>query len=571
MNIKHRILLGVGILFLLGTGAMVHAQDAVSTTNQSIAATTMQAGRDTATGIGNAATEVAGTVKHGGTVVVEKSHWVWSDAVQPAFHRMITALPTVFKALFLLLAFWVLARIAGAIVTKLMGFTKVDDRAARDWGFEKVLVGPKGEKRSIARLTGGIVKWIILLFGFVAFFSALNLTLVAGPLQHALDRIVEAIPSLLKAAVILFVYWAVAAIVRLGLTKSLNAIGFDERVKRFYPTREVNGQTVGAATMLARLVFYVILLVGIPPFLEALGQQSLVAPLQEMLAKVLGFLPNLVAAVIIFFVGRLVATIVREIVVNFLSAAGADAGAEKLGVAKLLGEKKISQVSGFIVYLFIMIPIAISAIDSLQVRAISEPMTNMLALILAAVPAILVAVLILLVGYAIARFVKTLVEAFLGGIGFDRLPEKLGLPFLNPGEGRATLSSIGGTVVMFIVLLLTAQQALASLGLVSLTNFVAWVIAYLPSLAAGLVILLGALSLGRYVGKLAGDASEGSGFGVFIGAVAKYAIIFLGVGMALTQLGVSKAVVTSTVSMVFGAAALALGLAFGLGGRDRAK
>jgi small-conductance mechanosensitive channel len=96
-------------------------------------------------------------------------------------------------------------------------------------------------------------------------------------------------------------------------------------------------------------------------------------------------------------------------------------------------------------------------------------------------------------------------------------------------------------------------------------------VAYLPNLAVGLLILLIALSLGRFAGKLVSDASKGSGSGVWVGGVAKYAIIFLGAGMALTQLGVSKEIVTATVSMVFGAAALALGLAFGLGGRDRAK
>jgi small-conductance mechanosensitive channel len=257
--------------------------------------------------------------------------------------------------------------------------------------------------------------------------------------------------------------------------------------------------------------------------------------------------------------------------VNFLSAAGADTGAEKLGFGKVLGQKKISQIGGLIVYLFIIIPIVISAIDSLQIKVISEPMTAMLERILGAVPALLVAVIILVIGYAIACFVKRVVQNFLSGVGFDQLPEKLGLSFLKPGDGRATLSSIGGTVVMLVILLLTAQQALELLGMFSLANFIVWVIAYLPNLAAGLIILLAALSLGQFVGRLASGAAQGSSYSALIGRVAKYAIIFLGASMALNQLGVSKEIVTATVSMVLGAAALAFGLAFGLGGRDRAK
>jgi hypothetical protein len=574
MDMNRRIAVGLGILCLLAAGTVVIAQDVAvpkPAADQSVVATTVQAGQDTVTGMGEAAVETAGAVKSGGTHVAKQGHRVWTDAIAPAFQRMIAALPALLKALVLLLAFWILARVAGAVVTRLLSITKVDDRAAHDWGFEKVLAGSDGHARSIARLAGGLIKWIILLFGFVAFFNALNLELVASPLQHALDRIVGVIPSLLKAAVILFVYWAVAAVVRLGLTKSLGAISFSERVKKYFPPREINGQTVGAGAMLGRLAFYVILLVGIPPFLEALGQEALVSPLQAMLAKVLAFIPNIVAAVIIFFVGRLIATIVREVVVNFLSAAGADTRVEKIGVGKMLGQKKISQISGVIVYLFIIIPVVIAAIDSLQIKAISGPMTGMLAQILAAVPFILAAAIILIVGYAIARFLKDVTRNFLAGIGFDQLPNKLGLPFLKTGEGRETLSSIGGTVVMLIVLLLTLQQALAMLGLIALAAFVEWVIAYLPNLAVGLIILLAALSLGQFVGRLAGSASKGSDYGVLVGRVAKYIIIFLGASMALNQFGVSKEIVTATVSMVLGAAALAFGLAFGLGGRDRAK
>jgi hypothetical protein len=290
-----------------------------------------------------------------------------------------------------------------------------------------------------------------------------------------------------------------------------------------------------------------------------------------MLSKALAFLPNIVAAAIIFFIGRIVATIVREVVVNFLAASGADAGAERMGFGKMLGAKKLSGVVGTIVYFFIIIPVIVSAVDSLQITAISDPVKGTLEQVLAAVPSVLVAAIIVAVGYAIAKIVKGLVVSFLSGVGFDLLPDKLGLKFLKPKEGGATLSGVAGTVVLVIILLLTAQQALASLGLVQLAQFCEWIVDYLPQLAMGLVILLAALSLGQFVGRLAGDAAKGSGHGQVIGQVAKYAVIVLGVGMALDQLGISEQIVTAAVSMVLGGSALALGLAFGLGGKDKAK
>ena len=124
------------------------------------------------------------------------------------------------------------------------------------------------------------------------------------------------------------------------------------------------GQSRSLAKLAGGVVKWVILFFGIPPFLQALGQQALVAPLQQMLGKTLAFLPNIVAAAIIVFVGGMIAMIVREVVASFLAATGADAGAERLGFGRIFGRKKLSRVAGAIAYSFIIVPIIMSALDT---------------------------------------------------------------------------------------------------------------------------------------------------------------------------------------------------------------
>lgn len=160
-----------------------------------------------------------------------------------------------------------MALFVGAAITKLLSLTKLDNRAATEWGLESMLEGPQGERRSIEKMAGGVVKWVILLFGFVAFFNALNLQMVAGPLQNVVDKIVGIIPNLLKAAVILFIYWAVATLAKMGITKGLNAVRFDERASAYLKPREVKGELVGSSGLVGRLLFYVILLFGLCLFL----------------------------------------------------------------------------------------------------------------------------------------------------------------------------------------------------------------------------------------------------------------------------------------------------------------
>lgn len=558
---KHRSLIwGVLAWLAVGglTGVMAQETEAVSP---------VQTGKDVVQGVGSAVADVSGAVRSGSGEVLEQGRKLWQEAIMPMLQRTMSAVPTLVKALVLLLGFWIVAKLVGAGVRKLFNLTRLDERAAKDWGLNNLLKRSDGSMASVGDLIGGVVKWVILLIGFVAFFNALNLEMVAGPLQGIVDSIAKVVPSLLKAAVILFAYWAVASIARFALAKLLSALKFDERAGRF-----VKGDGKQPPSQIAgRLLFYVILLFGVPPFLQALGQDAIVAPLQDMLSKALAFIPNIIAAGIILVIGNIVAVIVREVVSSFLAAAGADKLSERLGVSAIFGKQKLSGLAALIAYVFVIVPIVISALDALQIQAIAVPVRNTLEQVLAAIPAILVASVVVFIGYAVARFVRQLVQNLLSGIGFDTLPSRIGLNFLAPREGRQSLSAIIGTVVMVIILLLVASQAFSSLGLGQLAGLTDQFVGYLPSLFIGIIILLAALSLANFVAGVVSQAAGASPYAATLGKVARFAIVFLGAGMALDELGVSEQIVTVAVTAVLGGAALAIGLAFGLGGKDRAK
>ncbi len=514
---------------------------------------------------------VTQTVGETASQVAEQGGAVWREMLMPMWERLATGLPTILKALALLLVFWIAAIALGALVRKGLQLTKIDDRAADDLGLGTLLETEDGGRRSLASLAGTAVKWIVLAFGFLAFFDALELGMVAGPLQNVLDKVTGVIPSLLQAIVILGVYWVVATILKIASTKGLEAVGFDDKAGKYVASREIQGEQVGPSGLVGRLLFYIVLLFGIPPFLDALGQESLVAPLRGMMSKVLEFLPNIIGALILLFIAKIVATIVREIVSNFLAAVGADGFGARLGIGRDEEGRKLSEIGGAVAFFFILVPILVAAVDSLQIKAISEPVKTTLQQLLSAIPLLFVAIVIVTIGYFIAKAVRGIVETFLSGVGFDALPGKLGLQFLAPKEGGTSLSSIGGTVVMAIILLLTAEQALATLELGELSSLVGGLLGYLPNLFVGVAIILAALSLGTYVGKLLTEILAGTEHGAVVSTVAKYAIVFLGFSMGLSQLGVGREIVQVAVSAVLGGTALALGLAFGLGGRERAK
>ncbi len=526
--------------------------------------------RQTVAAMQDATVESADAMTRGATGVAEQSEQLWHQALLPMWQRMAQAIPSLAKALLVLLIFWLVAMILGRVVRRLLQLTKIDDKAAKDWGLAGLLnQGEGAEPLSIAEVAGRLVKWTILLFGLVAFFQALDLNMVAEPLQNVAGSITGIIPSLLEALVILIAYWVVASLVKIGLTKLLTIAKFDQRSGK-YLVKDVDDQEATSPTVtIGRLAFYLVLLFGLPPFLEALGQTALVRPLTAMLGKTLAFVPNIVAALILFLIGKMIATIVREVVSNFLAASGIDSRAKKL--TQNLGSRRLSEIVGSVVYFFILVSVLVAAVDSLSISAIADPVKSTLERLLTAVPLMFVAVVVMFIGYAVARAVREVVEAFLKGIGFDRYPEQFGLSFLAPKEGRPALSATGGTVVMAIILLLTAEQALATLQLDQLSTMVGALIGYLPSLIAGVAMILVALALSGLASRLVGDALGEAPQARIAVPVVRVAIIFLGVSMGLAQLGVGEQIVMIAVAAALFGAALALGLSFGMGGRRKAE
>lgn len=508
-------------------------------------------------------------MREGAQTLVDQGAGMWNQVLLPMWQRLATALPVLAKAILILILFWLAALLLQAAVKKLLDMTTVDERTIEAWGLSSLLRREDGSSRSFSDLAGAVVKWTVLLFGFVAFFQALDLEMVAKPLQGVAESIVGVIPGILQAAVILLVYWIISSAVRALLRRAMVAANFDQRAERYFGAPDESEKRTPPSSALSNLAFYLILLFGLPPFLEALGQAALIRPLASMLEKGLSFLPNIFAALMIFLIGKLVAVIVREVVGNFLSASGVDAKAEQLGIN--LGSTPVSRAVASIAYFFVLISIIVAAVESLGITAISDPVKQTLEKLLGAVPQILVAMIVLAAGWVVARAVREITRAFLEGIGFNQYPERFGLSFLNKGTTAPDLATLGGHAVMAVILLLTAEQAFATLGLDQLAAMIAALLAYLPNLLAGTAIILISLSLSSLASSWILESLGDSPTSRIGATILKYAIIFLGLSMGLSQLGVGEQIMTVAVAATFSAVALALGLAFGFGGRQKAK
>jgi hypothetical protein len=518
--------------------------------------------------------------------------------VQDLLQNLLAFLPNLLAAVLILLVGWIIAAIAKSVVKGILNRTNIDNRIAAG------IVGrsDSGELPRVEELIANLVYWIILLFTFVAVLQALQLEAVSRPLGGFLNQVVGFIPRLLGAAIFLGIAWLVATVVKLVTTRGLHAARLDERLNQRPPagtTQPPNqlslSETIGNA------LYWFIFLLFLIPILDTLGLQQALRPIENLVNQILSALPNILVAIIIAAAGWLLATVVRRIVTNLLTSTGIDQAGTRFGLRTSAGGQTLSGIIGTIVYVLILIPVAIAALQQLQIRAISDPAVSMLQQILNALPAIFTAALILIVAYFLGRFVSDLVTNILSSIGFNNIFSVLGLPspsrrrtstppprYPDPGAvpppstGQQTViqrdgttpvqlstrtpSEVVGIIVLVGIMLFATVTAVNILGIPALTALVSGIIIIFGRILAGLVVF----AVGLFLANLAFNiiSSSGDRQARILAQVARIAIIALVSAMALQQIGIAQDIVNLAFGLLLGALAVAVAIAFGLGSRD---
>jgi hypothetical protein len=380
-------------------------------------------------------------------------------------------------------------------------------------------------------------------------------------------------PKILIAVLILVATWAVARAVKWVIQRAIDRIPALKRHITGGPDETV-GHQLGT---IAKLIIW---LVGIMAALQFLGFAQVLAPINELVTEIFAFLPHLIAAGLIFFVGLVVARIARRLVETVLVAANIDGLLARIGIGSTEGTVRtapeavppgaapattrasLAKAGGILVFALIIIPVAIAALQALGISSISGPATDMLNQILGAIPRIIAAALWLGIAFIAARFLKSIIEAVLPPTGFDDAVRSTGV--LPP---NAVPSRIVANIAMIVVILAASIEAARQLGGDEIAIFLAQITALGGKVIFGTLIIVAGIFLARIVSNLVGS---GTGEGGFAQALVRYAIIALFTAIGLTFMGLADQIVMMAFGLILGAAAIATALAFGLGGRDAA-
>jgi hypothetical protein len=206
-------------------------------------------------------------------------------------------------------------------------------------------------------------------------------------------------------------------------------------------------------------------------------------------------------------------------------------------------------------------------------EAFKASLAGALNTLLSAIPRIIGFAVVLIIGWIISSLFARGVEALLNAVRFNDLARRSGFAdFVQKMGVRDDSSGVIASIVKWFVRLITLVVAFDTLGLPAVSNVLNQLLLWLPNLVVALVVLVVGGLAANALARLVRGATAQAGFGnpEMMETVTRVAVWGFAIVVAITQLGIATTLINTILIGLVGAMALAFGLAFGLGGRDRA-
>lgn len=357
------------------------------------------------------------------------------------------------------------------------------------------------------------------------------------------------LPTTIAAIAILIIGWFIAGFLKRLVAKLLQRTGIDNKLK--------SGK-MPLSKFVAKLVYFLIMIFVFMLALSKLGMTSVLDPVKNLLSSFLTYIPNIVGAGLVGYIGYMLATIVSELV-------GLSGDTIQSLVPKLKLPENIDLVNILkkIVFIFIFIPLLITALNILNMDAISAPATQMLEQFFNAIPRVLVAVIILLLFVVGGKFVAGLVTDLLESLKLNAILDRMNLKGIS---AKTNLAKVIGNVAFFFIVLFGMITAIEKLEFDKLTEILNTIVGVSGNILFGLVILV----IGNWISGIAHDSIAKNSANKFIASIIRICVLAIFLAMGLKTMGIGDDIINMAFGITLGTVAITIALSFGLGGRAAA-
>ena len=406
---------------------------------------------------------------------------------------------------------------------------------------------------------GRIVYYTIMIFAVLGCFSVLELNAAAEPLKDFISAVATYIPNILGALLLLAAARITAGVVRSAGRAALIRSKLHERLAG----QLHKGDPARVEEYTSRTLYYIVYLFFLPAILNVLKIYGITEPLQAMFEKIMIFLPRLLLAGAVLFIGLWAADLIRKAVSGLAVISRLDELGENIGVSRIFGNGGLAKMMGVAVYGLAAIPVVITALTALQIDSLTRSITGFLDQLLNAAGDILGAGIVIFIAVLAGRFAASVVTQLAAGFGVDKLAEELGL---KEGRGKhRPLSDWIGKLTFAAILVLALLAACDILQFTGLAKLIRDFASFGGNVLLSIVVML----IGIWLADFAASAVKSKGCDLLTSGVRLTVIVFTA-AMAVGNMNIGGRIVEIAFTLVLGTVGVAAAIAFGIGGREAA-
>lgn len=369
-------------------------------------------------------------------------------------------------------------------------------------------------------------------------------------LNNAIDFINNVMPKELGILAVFLIGWLFALIVKKIVYKLMIRTDWDERL--------LGNTIMDTNKFIANLMYYLIMLILLLIVLEMIGASYVLNPLKDMLYNMVGFIPSILLAGAILFIGYIIAKVIS----NLVKMAGSiiDRFADKIGFKD---SNKLISFFQQIVFFIIFIPFLIQALNALKLNAITNPANNILHKMMDAIPNLIGAIVIVSLFAIGGKFLTSFLKDLLLNLGTDNLTKKLHLFILQEDQ---SLSKVISNVVFFFLVFFGVVSGIEMLGFTRLSDILHNMLNLTGDIIFGIIVIV----IGNFIAVSVYNVISKSKENKFAAGISRVAIMGLFLAISLRTMGIANSIVELAFGLTLGSLAITVALAYGLGGREAA-
>jgi hypothetical protein len=450
--------------------------------------------------------------------------------------------------LILLIGIWI-AGVVGRAVSKGLSKTKLDHRSKHYFNDSKV-----------SGVLGSVIKYFLILLTILMVLQLLNFTPILNPFLGFINSLTMYIPNIIAAALLAIIAHVIGTLLKKFIIGILSGRRVNEKIPKLASYKEGLGK-VGYA---------LVLLLFAPAILGALQIPAIAGPIGRVISLIIDYLPLVAGSVLIVVIGHFIAKFVADLVESLV---------QPLRLERWTGSGfSAAHMIRNLVYFLIIFPIAVQALNLLQIESIQKPAEYILSLIAAWIPKIAIAAFLIYIGYILSLIVRNLAITLLSPL---KMNEKLKGLFPDKTPGSTVNSYSAGVIttpeenvpfdlnsypitrwignlVGILVFGFFLVEATNILNLAFISTTIAFIIALLPRLVLVAIILLVGKGLAMLAERMIKDSNP-------MKAYISPLIIILAFVIGLSEIGIASIIITSGFMIILGALAATFIISVGIG------